>query len=370
MISQVILGVLAASLPAALFSTVPAGASVAPPAATRSTYDTTVDLLNRASRSDEAARAVGGWTVRITNPASPASRSARRLACCDAVRRAVTRTAGRTSVTTLAVDLSGGRYRALADGRPSVTGSPDRLFVPLHRTRVVRRSLALAERPGARWLSGSAHDPIPAMVPGELFADSAAGSTPSSAIAAMIGSPSNVEQLERVDTPSGVAYRGSVRRFGVAFRVRARFQGDLLVSAAYRHAGALVFATQWTYERPVVRLPARSTVIGARLLRAAYAFTALPGRSAAAARYLRHKIERWRDKLDDDSIRKFVKFVLRQASLQLGPADVILVYRVRMNPDGGRIIVHNRFGHRSRSITWDAAAQRLRVSPVVDRVRG
>lgn len=359
-------GALAAGL---LAGAVPAQA-VTGSTASGGTYDLTVEMLDQAALSDVVARDRGGWSVSMR---SAVGSSAARWECCTALRRsrqvwAPNAAAAQSLETKYDVDLRRGRYRVSLLGRIGLVGTPTRVFARLERTDGLSSALRVAGRTGVRWLAGSADNPIPNLVPGDLYADAAAGLLPSMTMAQLIGMPTNVTRLERRDTAAGTTYRGSMTRYGGNYSFGFTFTGGLLTEITLRSRGVTLTSARWRYERPAVQLPQRDVSIGARALRAAYAYARFPATTRKVAAQLGKYIAEDLSSPHPPNDRQIIRFIrqgLRFLGRQTqGPMGIVVEYGYRPLTLGGRLAVHNRFGDRGRSVTWNAARQRLRVSRV------
>lgn len=67
----------------------------------------------------------------------------------------------------------------------------------------------------------------------------------------------------------------------------------------------------------------------------------------------------------DREIERFIRFNARNLAREImGPRFVIITYRYEKLDHGARVAADNRFGTRSRTITWDVQRQRVRLSRV------
>lgn len=353
-----------------LAGVVPAPVASADPAVADSAYDLTIEMLDRAARADVLAREGGGFSV---SNRSGTSASSGRFDCCAALRRSrnvwAPKAAASQSVTTkYDVDLRRGRYRISLLGRAWLVGNPTRVFARMQRTDELGSALRVAGRTGVRWMSGSADNPIPNLVPGDLYADAAAGLLPSMTMASLVGMPTNVTQLQRRETAAGTTYRGSMNRFGGVYSFGFTFDGDQLAEATLRTRGVTLMSSQWRYARPTIGLPGQDVSIGARALRAAYGYARFPAKTRDLADEMRKIIRNEQNSKWPPTDRQVVRFI-RQALRFLGqrvegPMGIVVEYRYLRLSHGGRLSVHNRFGDRRRTYTWDAARQRLQVTRV------
>ncbi|MFN8126625.1 MAG: hypothetical protein U0R64_08990 [Candidatus Nanopelagicales bacterium] len=331
---------------------------------TDSTYDLAVELLNRASGADQAARDLGGWSGTAQGKVNRRSRDDGVSLLIDIFGSGSD--SGRDTLDlAFATDLRHGRIRADLDGDKYLL-TRELGFSTLIRTAKVRRALRIAGRPHAHlWRA-----PVPTADSSLMRLGLNYLTLPSTIIQSVVGPPSDVTELTRTDDGSRSTYRGSAPIWGESTDFAVTLKGAEVTSMAVRAPGRGRANASFEYGRPSIKRPGTAQVIGTTAITKAYAI-------AVGGREIRRQLDgrlRWRwtqRRLHAMTQGERIAYVRKLARRNMGfyapPPGCMSAEVVMPRPhgsairNGARVAIRNKYGIAGARVTVTRAGH-IRVT--------